>query len=433
MCYFPISNDRVDSVAFQKGVREFECGACPECLKRRASKWSLRAFYEAQQYVDNCMITLTYDNFERDDKGRKTGRELPPDRSLHVCKRDLQLFFKRLRKAFPERKIKYIATAEYGSHTHRAHYHCILFNCAFDDKVPYKKSKRGSQIYTSATLERIWQHGICTVDSVNITSAVARYCTKYCAKSRSEDTFMLFSQHIGEIGLLRDFNGLYYTVEGVQYPVPRFIWQKVITERYSSKYPVMTYKYLNKNFVPPRNYDYRYYHIDSLQRFDEYRYNTLQRALFREIRDSDSQYQKYLKYWSDKSEQFQMLLPTVEKRILSLPNEKYFNYKQLALIALQKRHDCVPVPGPGSKCISAYARYLYSIGRELLENRSGSYLDLIDVSSKPLLHVFKYSVILNYPRRPCRYRPCLLTASDTKMQSWQLGFGWRKKILQNIL
>lgn len=44
------------------------------------------------------MITLTYDNYERDNCGKLTGRELPPNRELHVCKSDCQKFIKRLRQ-----------------------------------------------------------------------------------------------------------------------------------------------------------------------------------------------------------------------------------------------------------------------------------------------------------------------------------------------
>ncbi len=79
--------------------------------------------------------------------------------------------------------------------------------------------------------------GICTVDTQNLSAACARYCTKYCAKdARADDTFMLFSRGIGEAGLLRDFNGKSYIIDGREYPIPRQIWEKKICEWYQGFY-----------------------------------------------------------------------------------------------------------------------------------------------------------------------------------------------------
>lgn len=69
MCLFPLKNYNTNSVAYQRGVTEFDCGACPECLQKRSNVWALRCVYEARQHAYNCMITLTYDSFVRDSKG----------------------------------------------------------------------------------------------------------------------------------------------------------------------------------------------------------------------------------------------------------------------------------------------------------------------------------------------------------------------------
>ena len=58
-------------------------------------------------------ITLTYNN-----------ENLPPGDEL--CKRDLQLFIKRLRKVNPG--IRYFAIGEYGEEGKRPHYHAVIFN-----------------------------------------------------------------------------------------------------------------------------------------------------------------------------------------------------------------------------------------------------------------------------------------------------------------
>ena len=97
MCLFPLPNTNYNSIAYKKGVTEFDCGACPECLKKRSNVWALRSVYECKAHSHNCMITLTYDDFARDDRGNIIG-ELPVNPDLVVNKRHIQLFIKRLRK-----------------------------------------------------------------------------------------------------------------------------------------------------------------------------------------------------------------------------------------------------------------------------------------------------------------------------------------------
>lgn len=96
------------------------CGNCIECQMLYSSTWAFRIGLEAQLYEHNCFITLTYneDNRPKDD---------------HLSKRDLQLFLKRLRKHFNNKKIRFFACGEYGDKKGRPHYHIILFNCNFED------------------------------------------------------------------------------------------------------------------------------------------------------------------------------------------------------------------------------------------------------------------------------------------------------------
>ncbi len=315
MCLFP-RYVNPNSAAAKKGIKSFNCGCCPECMKKQASPWALRATYEAQN-VPTCMVTLTYDQTIHDGFGRVIGERVD---TRALCKRDAQLFIKRLRKHFSDRKLKYILTAERGSRTDRAHYHAILFNVQFDDLVFHKRSKRGNVIYRSKTLTDIWHNGICTVDSVNITAAVARYCTKYCAKdSRGADgTFMLFSHGIGEEGLLRDFNGKSYMLEGVEYPVPRLIWQRYIVDKYGDENPDCSPKYVNLR--------------SDCENYDEFMHAKVCRDVYQRIRDDDSLYQSYRAYWQRKVEEREKFLPSEFDRILALPDDKYHYYKQKAIL-----------------------------------------------------------------------------------------------------
>lgn len=260
MCLFPFLNNNRNSTAYKKGVKEFECGACPECLSKRSKQWALRAVAQAQ-VSPSVMVCLTYDEYIHDtNTGRIIGERVSPKK---CNKEDVQKFIKRLRRYiqyhFGQTNVKYLVTAEYGKRTHRAHYHALLFNVQFTDLVPYKRSKRGNLIYKSATLDKIWQHGICTVDSVNVQSACARYCTKYAMKDKEADTFMLFSRGIGEAVLMRDFNGISYIYDGFEYPIPRQIWRNYIENKYNihgfSRYRGLRYCDDFFNYKPQRLLD----------------------------------------------------------------------------------------------------------------------------------------------------------------------------------
>lgn len=346
MCLFP-SKIPNNTVAYKKGMRYFDCGVCPECMRKRSSSWALRSVYEAREHAHNCMITLTYDKFKYNSKGEIIGEEdVNPDLKVNVS--HIQKFIKRLRKHFSH-PLKYIACAEYGSTTHRAHYHCILFNVRFNDATFYKRSKRGNPIYLSNTLTKLWSHGICTVDSINVFSGVARYCTKYCAKSRSNDTFMLCSQGIGLKGLLKDFNGKSYYIDGREYPVPRIVWQEYITQCYSDFPVLFSYKYVNKS---------RYFYNDNL---DEYNKASARRFVYRFLRDNNPVYKSYISYWNQKSQIFEQLQDSVINRIYALNNSKYHNYKVAALKCYEKRLAFIPFPSPGRDSTSEYNRYILEI------------------------------------------------------------------------
>lgn len=385
MCLFPSGSPPINSAAYKAGIEYFKCGACPECLRDRANSWALRSYYECKDHVYNCMVCLTYDSYIRDEQGRIIGENVS---DLSVNKRDIQLFIKRLRKwqsSFTDEKIKYLVCAEYGSRTHRPHYHALLFGVRFPDCVPYKKSKRGNLIYTSHILNKLWSHGICTVDSLNVTSACARYCTKYVAKSRSDNTFMLASQSVGLQGLLRDFNGYSYFVEGREYPIPRRVWNEVIMNDYAGTFVKL---YEGTPFEMDVLPDYRYVNFDH-DSWDNSRayFSRYSRAAYRFLRDSDERYSSYVRYWKFKGELYARLRPSVYERIASLDSSKYHNYKIAALKTLSKRKLGVPAMGPGESFKSYYGRYL-----------------------------FEQRIPLPKPLVTCPISPCLNRASDTGLK-----------------
>lgn len=142
------------------------CGRCVGCRVDRSIAWGIRAHCEAQMHEKNIFLTLTYDD-----------QHIPEDHSLSL--RDLQTFMKRLRKhAYPS-KIRFLAAGEYGPKTLRPHYHALIFNLDFNDKI--KVAIRNQlPVYTSETLAEIWQSGSHEIGTVTFKSAkyVARYCMK---------------------------------------------------------------------------------------------------------------------------------------------------------------------------------------------------------------------------------------------------------------
>jgi len=153
---------------------EVPCGQCIGCRLERSRQWAIRCVHESSLYEANSFITLTYDD-----------KNMPTNASLK--KRDFQLFMKRLRKYYTPRKIRFFHCGEYGDKLGRPHYHAIIFNLDFEDKIPYKKQNE-NQLYVSPILEKIWGKGFCIIGDVTFESAayVARYVVKKINGPRAE-------------------------------------------------------------------------------------------------------------------------------------------------------------------------------------------------------------------------------------------------------
>ncbi len=195
------------------------CGQCIGCRIERSRQWALRCIHESSLYIDNCFITLTYND-----------ENLPYDRSL--VKSHFQKFMKKLRKKYPEKKIRYYQCGEYGEATQendfiaRPHYHACIFNHDFDDRVLYREVE-GIRLYESECLNNIWERGFCTVGDVTLESAA--YCARYIMKkingNRKQSHYETTDETTGEIidlepeyntmsrrpGIGKDWYGLYST------------------------------------------------------------------------------------------------------------------------------------------------------------------------------------------------------------------------------
>lgn len=196
------------------------CGKCIACRIARVRDWSVRLLDESSYWDFSSFITLTYsdEHLPVTNCGKAT-----------LIKRDLQNFFKRLRKVLPS-PIKYFACGEYGTSNPvlpRPHYHAIVFGLSPAD-VEIVRSE--------------WPNGFVVVESVNIERI--KYVCGYVEKKmyyNPKDNFIkgygclvppfqLMSRGLG----LRQFEDHYEqyatslrkTIHGVSYSFPRYYVKK---------------------------------------------------------------------------------------------------------------------------------------------------------------------------------------------------------------
>lgn len=176
MCISPLN---IKHPSYDKAVIRLEvpCGKCVECLQARREDWSLRLAEEAKDHLHTSFITLTYS-----DDNLTYGEYHPT-----LVKKDLQDWFKRLRRRIQPEKIRYYAVGEYGTNTLRPHYHVILFGL-------------NNKYIQNGILEQTWKLGQIHSGSLNRSSI--HYATKYhlnrnFAPIGCEPSFSLMSRKPG--------------------------------------------------------------------------------------------------------------------------------------------------------------------------------------------------------------------------------------------
>lgn len=182
------------------------CKHCQGCILDRRKSWANRMEMELPYHDQAWFLTLTYDNkhvpinIERGKGIDKNGVLQAPSgeytTNLTLDYDDLTAFWKRLRRwtEYHERmyqvydekvgmknKLMYYASGEYGTKTHRPHYHAIVYSLYIDPKElkVYKKQK-GRVYYTCEWLNQIWGKGfvIIGVAEWNDMAYTAAYCSK---------------------------------------------------------------------------------------------------------------------------------------------------------------------------------------------------------------------------------------------------------------
>lgn len=242
------------------------CSRCPKCRARIVSGWSVRLLQELKVSSSAKFITLTY-----------ADQNLPISRNGYrsLYRRDLQLFFKRLRvinsRAKNGNRIKYFAVGEYGGKIGRPHYHVILFNSnlqaiakawrqnvlVYSDSTPVARiiesngrvntvCARGSGIKSKKVAMGNIHYG----DKRGVTGASIGYCLKYILKPKDDSgcpdddsvkPFRLISTELG-LSYVKDAswrkwhhadikNRMYVTVDNKKVSMPRYWKEKLYTEK----------------------------------------------------------------------------------------------------------------------------------------------------------------------------------------------------------
>jgi len=174
-------NQPMDGRAWNK--IELPCGQCILCRLEHARQWAVRITHEAQRHKESSFITLTYDD-----------KHMPEHGSLDY-KRDMQPFWKRLRKAYG--KIAYYAVGEYGDNTQRPHYHACVFGQAFTDRRLILREEP-NRLWTNQALLHAWGKGHVSVGTLNF--ATAQYTAAYVTKKlNGEKRYVRIDQVTGEL------------------------------------------------------------------------------------------------------------------------------------------------------------------------------------------------------------------------------------------
>lgn len=244
----------------KKAVDDMEvkipCGQCIGCRIEYSRQWALRCVAEAQMHEQNSYITLTYNN-ENLPKGGTLVKDKRDENGKLIQSGHFQLFMKRLRKHYKNKKIRYFHCGEYGDKLGRPHYHAILFGIQFEDLKEYKYYN-GNMLYTSDILSKIWGKGFVTVGDVTFESAayVARYVLK---KINGKDKVLHYSEVDKETGLM--------DVENMKEPEYTTMSRrdgigKTWFDKYSSDvYPKDFVTFDGKKIKPPKYFDTLYERI----------------------------------------------------------------------------------------------------------------------------------------------------------------------------
>lgn len=296
-----------------KNGKIIPCGNCLICNLKRSAEITMRAGHELiTQEGKAQFITLTYNNSNlcrAGHRGLKIARTKQGDVGGNLNYKDCQLFFKRLRKMYKNKKIKYLICGEYGDLHNRPHYHAIIYGLNYEE--------------LNNKLEKLWNLGKVDISDIQISEHAIEYVTGYVNKKRMSKInkienylelgrtppFLKFSKGLGKDWALKN----------------KEIWLKTlkITTKYGEttvpRYYIKLIKRLNSKIIKAK----KFYHLKDKygektlnfnNKLTEYRYIMIENFESEELKNL------YRIIWKQKLEQREKLL--TEKNILK--NTEYF-------------------------------------------------------------------------------------------------------------
>lgn len=267
---------------------QLPCGQCIGCRLTRSREWANRCMLELQYHQQACFLTLTYNDqyvprsyYTDSDTGEAF-------ESLSLCRRDVQLFMKRLRKRYGS-GIRFYGCGEYGPQTLRPHYHLIIFGFKPDDLVPWSRSEQGFQYYLSHSLQELWSErlasprygytNVLTADedfffspignilvadvSWETCAYVARYCTKKLTGAQS--------------GYYKQYNLVPPFAMMSNRPGIAHQWYEDHPDCYDYDYIAVSTPTGGRQFKPPRYFD-KLYDVDEPEKMAEIKFQRKKQA-----------------------------------------------------------------------------------------------------------------------------------------------------------
>lgn len=193
-------------------------------MQEKKQEWCFRLDIEKRYSDSSFFVTFTYeDDFL-----------VYADDEPCLCKRDMQLFFKRLRKALKGDTIKYYCVGEYGDKWRpltpkgRPHYHALIFYRGNRDWFDLK-----------LLIKKLWAAGIAQVCPVHGAQGyVTKYILKFDKREHLVEPFSLISHGLG-IDYLSDAMVLYHRRNLISYALkpggyrvnlPRYYKTRIFSE-----------------------------------------------------------------------------------------------------------------------------------------------------------------------------------------------------------
>lgn len=151
----------------------------------------------------------------------------------------------------------------------------MLFGISFADQTLFKKSRDGSNLYTSELLQRLWPAGFCTVGTVTFESAayVARYMVEKITGDAAEKHYEKIDPETGEVHRLLPE----YTTMSLKPAIAKGWFERFGSDVYPSDSVVLR----GREMKPPKFYD-RLLELDDPEAHAQLKARRMEEALLRQ-------------------------------------------------------------------------------------------------------------------------------------------------------